>query len=237
MLKLLKDMSIYIYILIMPFGRLTKAQFRSIRRSEQRGRRKKANVQNQIKNIKKQIKKEPRIAIQTKIVGTLNDTPVIVHLNVVTGGTDNGIAIAGNTCKLMNVRIKGWFKSVGAANVPSRLDVILDRDPIPGTLPLQTFMYQPDEGVSTPVYAMIHPKQKKRFKILASIIGNPVTAAEQITFFDRFIKLNLVLVSKDGAWTQAGQQKNAILIVHWTEAAASEPTYAYMTQTVVMDDN
>ncbi len=195
-------------------------------------------LSNQIKTIKRSTRKEPRVVIQTEIAGTLNDTPVIVHVDPSANGRHNsGIVLEGNSAKWMSVRIKGWFKSVGATNNVGRLDVLLDRSPVQGTIAPFTDIYSPGVEVPMVINNMLHPGNRKRFKILASFIACPTTGGAQTFFFDRFIRLNHVMYTEATTYTQANQYKNAILVAHWCDTAGGELTYSYTVQTICVDDN
>ncbi len=205
-------------------------------------KRKRPTVQslsNQVKVIKRNTKKEPRIVIQTEIAGTLNDTPVIVHVDPsAVGRGSNNITLEGHTAKWMSIRIKGWFKSVGAINSAGRLDVLLDRTPVQGTIAPFGDIYLP--GVEAPMIVnnMLKPLNRKRFKILASFISAPTTSGAQPTFFfDRFIRLNHIMATEATTYTQANQIKNAILVAHWCDTDGTEPTYSYTIQCMCVDDN
>ncbi len=194
-------------------------------------------VQAQIKSIKRKLKKEMKITVHNQVAGTLNDTPVVLH-HVLGGGTgSNGVVLTGASAILKGLRIKGWFKSVGAVNAPGRLDVVLDRIPVEGTSATYDQIYYPLAAAIT-VNSMIHGERKGRFKILASFRSNPVTNDGQTFFFDRYIRMNhKIFTDTPDLYGVDSQYKNAILIIHWTDAAANEPTYAYVIQDVIMDDN
>lgn len=197
----------------------------------------KAPVQKQINQIRKKLKKEPKITVHNQVVGTLNDTPVVYHVPLGSGTGSNGVVLTGANAILKSIRIKGWFKSVGAANAPGRLDVILDRTPVEGTSATYDQIYYPLEAAIT-VNSMINGERKHRFKLLASIVANPVTNDGQTFFFDRYIRLNhKVCTDTPDTFGVDNQTKNAIIIVHWTDAAANEPTYGYVIQDCMMDDN
>ncbi len=219
----------------MPFGQLTARQRKLINAPF---RRRRLPVQRQINQLKQRIKKEPLIAVQSPLDGTLNDTAVISHVVVSTGTITNGVTMDGMTATLKSLRIKGWMKSVGANNAPGRIDVILDRRPVGGTIATYDEIYAPHIAGGATVNAFISPDTKTRFKLLASFINAPVTNDGQVFFFERYIRMNhKIITTVDGQYTQAGQNKNAILIARWTDAAANEPTYQIMTQSVVLEDN
>ncbi len=196
-----------------------------------------ATVQEQIKNIKQKIKKEPKITVHNSRAGTINDIPVIYHIPLGSGTGSNGVGMTGAKAVLKAIRIKGWFKSVGTANRPTRLDVVLDRTPVVGTPAVYDDIYFPLTAAVT-VNAMVHGEKKTRFKILASIVSNTVTNDGQTFFFDRYIRMNhVVTTTTPDGYSSGTQMKNSILIIHWTDADASEATYSYVIQDVLMDDN
>ncbi len=211
------------------------------KRSVKRGVKGSAGVQalKLAKSLKKQVKKEPRIAIGSYTEGTLSETPVIVHYDVHAGGAGtNGVSIDGVTAVLRSLRIKGLFKASSATSVPCRLDVVLDRRPVPGTVAVYNDIYRPVTASGRNINAMMSPLNKTRFKLLASFKGAPVTNDNQVIFFDRHIRLNHKIASTTAnSYTQDNQTKNAVLIAHWAEEVANEPTYKYQIQTVLMDDN
>ncbi len=197
------------------------------------------NVQAQVKNIRKRLKKEPFISVKSDVSGTLDETPVVAHIDLYsTGAGSNGVVMEGMTATLKSVRIKGWFKSVGVTNVPGRLDIVLDRTPVAGTLATFNEIYLPASGAATSVNSMMKPAGKARFKLLASFRGSALTNDGQVFMFERYIRMNHKIASITAqSYTQATQIKNAILIVHWADANANQPTYQYVTQVVLMDDN
>lgn len=207
---------------------------RSMKRyNRSRRNRKKPAIQKQLNTIKKKIKKEPWINVPPAVAGTLNDTPVIVHVDPAQALGSSSGNVTGNSALWRSIRIKGWFKSVGAVNAPCRLDVILDKRPKKGTLATWAEIYAPDPPT---VNAFVHPDYIKRFKILASVICAVNTNDGQVFFFDRYIKLNRKIYGT-GSWTQANQESNAILIAHWTDSDGNEPTYSYSLHHVLIDDN
>ncbi len=195
-----------------------------------------APVQKQLNRIKQQIRKEPFINVNPVQNGTLDETAVITHQDL-HGGLNSGNLLDGITVFLKSVRIKGWFKSVGATNVVGRLDLVLDRQPTPGTPATYDQIYYPVVGAATSVNGMMNPLHKTRFKLLASVRGAPLTNDGQVFMFDRYVKMNhKVATQGDGSWTQAQQTKNAVLVVHWADANANQPTYQYVVQIVGVDD-
>lgn len=199
-----------------------------------------SNVQNQIKSIKKRIKKEPKVSVQSAVTGTLISvsTPATaVHVDVGAGGSTNGVTLEGSRAMLKSLRIKGFFQAVGATSTGGRLDIILDRRPVAGTIATFNEVYYPDTG-SLGLNQMMLPINKGRFKLLASFRATSVTNENQRYYFDRYLKLNHVIETKSEAnYNQTYQNKNAIIIFKWSDTAANNMTYEYVTQTVVLDDN
>ncbi len=195
-------------------------------------------VQAQLKGIRRRLKKEPKITVHNSVAGTLNDNGLaITHLSLGGGTGSNGVVLTGASAILKSIRVKGWFKSVGAANASSRMDIVLDRSPVQGTAATFDDIYYPLIGAVT-TNAMIHAENKGRFKILATFRANPVTNDGQVFHFDRFIKLNHKILSvTPNSFTVDTQYKNSILTILWTDAAANEPTYSFVIQDVIMDDN
>lgn len=210
------------------------------RRAIRRYRRHRANLANQVKNIRKQLKKEAVIGIQAQVAGTLvatttPPTPVFVNPYVTRPA---GVAIDGITAILKSVRIKGWFASVGANNTGGRIDVILDRTPQLSAVADFDSIYYPLTASGNSINQMQNPENKPRFKILASIRATCVSNDQQRYYFDRYIKMNHKMVtSSEGNWDATVVSKNAILICAWADTDANQMTYAYTTQCVMMDDN
>ncbi len=196
-----------------------------------------AKVQSQVTTIKRKLKKEPLIVIQSVLQGTLSNVPVVVHINPSAGGATNQVELEGSKATIRSLRIKGWFKSVGVNNVAGRLDVILDRTPTAGTIATFDQIYSPAAGAGS-INSMMHPQYKSRFKLLASFKGMPNTNDGQLIMFERYIRLNHIIATKNlSTYVQNDQIKNAILISHWADNAANQPTYNFITQTTVVDDN
>lgn len=193
-------------------------------------------VNRDIKEIKSKMKKEPLMAIATSSVsGTLNATPVVTHIEVGAGFTSE-VAIEGQKAILNSVRIKGYIKASVADPKNGRIDVILDRRPTPGTIATFGQIYAPTSGT---LLNSTRPDWGKRFKLLATEWGHVGTSSKLAMEFDRFIRLNLVVqtTSNSAGYTQASQNKNAILVVHWTTETADQPTYVYQISSTLMDDN
>ncbi len=214
----------------MPLGKMYMA-------TKRRYKIKPARVQAQFKNIRRRLKKEPKITVHNQVAGTLNDTPNVTHLTLGSGTGSNGVVLTGASATLKSLRIKGWFKSVGVNNASCRLDVVLDRVPVEGTSATYDQIYYPLAAAIT-TNSMVHGERKPRFKILASFRTNTVTNDGQMFHFDRYIKMNhKILTDTPDLFGVDNQYKNVILIIHWTDIAATEPTYAYVIQDVIMDDN
>lgn len=195
--------------------------------------KRKPPVQKQINSIKRQIKKEPSVFTQSELSGTLNATPVVSHLDP-KAGTSNGVPTEGNKARLRAVRVRAWVKAASAVPETARIDIVLDRRPVAGTIATFNEIYLPVNTHNS----MIHPLGFGRFKILSSFEGMVSTSTNAGMLFDRHIKLNLVLdTTTADSYTQATQNKNAILVVRWTTASASQPTYTIATKTMLIDDN
>lgn len=197
-------------------------------------------VQKQITNIKKKLKKEPMIKVfDSDISGTFSNAGAISQINPtdVANSVSNGITLEGVQARMTSLYIKGWMKSAGATTVPARIDVVLDREPTPGTIATYDGIYYPLIANVT-VNAMVHPLHRHRFKILASFRASPVTNDEQCFLFERMIKLNhKITTNTANSFDIDNLDRNAILIVRWCDAAANQPTYSMNYQLVCVDDN
>lgn len=196
-------------------------------------------VQAQVTNIKRRLKKERMLAVQAEISGTLQQCSLpatAVHLNPA-GGVTNGVPLDGETATLKSIRIKGWFASVGATNTGGRIDIVLDRRPVKGTIATFDEVYSPPVASGDTINSMMYPRNKTRFKLLASIRATSVTNENQRFYFERYIKMNHIITGSNGDYAQANQGKNAIIIFKWGDTAANLMTYAYITQTVIEEDS
>ena len=183
-------------------------------------------VSKEVKEIKSKMKKEPLMAVETSsVTGTLNATPVVSHIEVGSGFTSE-VSIDGQKAILNSVRIKGYIKAGGSGVGNGRIDVILDRRPVPGTIATFSQIYAPTSGT---LLSSVRPDWGNRFKILATEWGYVGSTSKPAIEFDRFIRLNLVVqtTSNSQGYTQSYQNKNAILVVHWTTETADQPLYAY----------
>ncbi len=215
------------------FRGFPKGQFfnQSTQRFEKIGKR--APLQRQINKIKSKIKKEPAIVVGAQITGTTSATALVVHLDPGAGST-NGVTLDGVRAFIKSVRIKGSFKSAADLASIVRIDVILDRRPTPGTIATAALLYLPLNNTN----AHLVPLNKTRFKTLVTIRDYVSNLTNGGMVFDRFIKLNLLVNSlADASFTQANQNKNAILIVISTDATTAQPTFKYSTTSVMVDDN
>lgn len=196
--------------------------------------------QKQIKVIKSKLKKEPVMHADSTVVSAiLSSTAVISHYDLL-GGIGNGVAVSGQQASLKRIRIKGEIRAAAnAALEDGRIDVLLDRDPVPGTVATYAQMYSPT--TTTSIHGSIRPDAKNRFKILASIKGVFSNATQESIVFDRYVKVNLMVKSKTttaaSLFTQAEQIKNAILVCYWTTASSNQPTIKYLMSNIMIDDN
>ncbi len=185
------------------------------------------------KKVDKKQKQASEYSISTSVstTGTFNATPTVVHVDV---GLNETSTLQGIEAFLKSFRFKGYVKAGSAVPENYRIDIILDRLPTPGTLATTNLIY---DGAVPPINAMVVMTQLARFKLLRSLKGWVNTADNGGVFLDAYIKLNLKLKTKTAStYTNATQLTNALLIVMWTDAAASQPTFEYYTRSVVLDN-
>lgn len=172
--------------------------------------------------------REPQMNIGAVVSGTLNTTPSVTHVTLTATP-----ALTGYSAMLKSIRVQGYIKSASAALENYRFDVILDRDPTPGTIATAGQLYTDSGSISSP---MRHDT-KNRFKLLRTVKGWVHNGdSKGGVFFDLYKKLNLKIECKTAAtYSQAEQTRNAILIVHQTDATGSQPEYQYFVTQVLLD--
>lgn len=184
------------------------------------------------KKVDKKQKQSTELSISSSgnVSGTLSAGATLTHIDV---GTSASVDLSGTEAYLKGVRIKGFIQANSTTPERWRMDVVLDRRPVPGTIATFTEIYTMNNDINS----LVKHNNITRFKILASERGYVNTADVGHAFFDRHVKLNLRICTKiNGSYTQANQNKNAILVMLMTNATANQPTYAYQIRTVVLDD-
>ncbi len=184
------------------------------------------------KSARKAVRQTREVAISddNAVTGTLNATTVVTH---VIPSTSPSVELEGTSAILKSVRVRGFIKAGSAVPENYRFDIVLDRRPTPGTVATAAQIYFDASSCTTPV----HQNYITRFKVLRSYTGWVNTASNGGIFFDAYLKLNLRINTIGQAdYTSTSQNKNAILIVHRTDATGSQPTYNYTVRTAILDN-
>lgn len=203
--------------------------------SHDRQRWEKVSTANQALKIAKKVdrkqKQQTEMAIVDKNVsGTLSAVGLVTHVDV---GLSPTVTLEGTDAYIKGIRIKGHIEAQSTDSERWRVDLVLDRRPIPGTLATFSEIYT----VNNDINSIVNKNNISRFKILATERGYVNANDVGQAFFDRHVKLNLKICTKvQGSYVQSNQNKNAILVMVMTDATASQPTYAYQLRNTVLDN-
>ncbi len=163
--------------------------------------------------------------------GTLNATPVVVHQTLNTSATGS---FDGLECIVKSCRILFHVKAGSALPEYYRCDLVLDRKPTAGTIATVAQIYK---GAAAIPLDIANQNNRDRFKILRSFIGYVNTNDGGMAFHQHHRRLNLKAETGSiGSYSQGNQIKNALLVVHWTGAAANQPTYTMQVRTCCVEN-